>query len=62
MGAEDFAFMLQRRPGCYVWMGQGGGPSGCMLHNPTYDFQDEALAIGASYWALLAETALAREA
>ncbi len=61
MGAEDFAFMLQRRPGCYIWMGQGGGPTGCMLHNPTYDFQDDALAIGASYWALLAETALARE-
>ena len=60
MGAEDFAFMLQRRPGCYVWLGQGGGPDSCMIHNPRYDFNDEILAVGASYWALLAETALGR--
>ncbi len=60
MGAEDFAFMLECRPGCYVWLGQGGGPSSCMLHNPHYDFQDQILPIGASYWALLAESALPR--
>ncbi|MEI6557128.1 MAG: M20 aminoacylase family protein [Rhodospirillaceae bacterium] len=60
MGAEDFAFMLQRRPGCYVWLGQGGGPDSCMIHNPRYDFNDEILTIGASYWALLAEAALPR--
>ena len=60
MGAEDFAFMLQRRPGCYVWLGQGGGPDSCMIHNPRYDFNDEILAVGASYWALLAETALGK--
>ncbi len=58
MGAEDFAFMLERKPGCYVWLGQGGSSSSCMLHNPCYDFQDSILPIGASYWALLAETAL----
>ena len=62
MGAEDFAFMLECRPGCYVWLGQGGGPDSCMIHNPRYDFNDEILAIGASYWALLAETALPRPA
>ncbi|MEI8394935.1 MAG: M20 aminoacylase family protein [Rhodospirillaceae bacterium] len=61
MGAEDFAFMLERRPGCYVWLGQGGGPDSCMVHNPHYDFNDEILAIGASYWAMLAESALPRQ-
>ena len=60
MGAEDFAYMLQRRPGCYVWLGQGGGPDSCMIHNPRYDFNDDILVVGASYWALLAETALER--
>jgi len=53
MGAEDFAYMLGVRPGCYVWMGNGPGEGGCMLHNPKYDFNDEALAIGASYWVQL---------
>ena len=60
MGAEDFAFMLQQRPGCYVWLGQGGEADSCMVHNPRYDFNDDILTIGASYWATLAETALAR--
>ncbi|MEI6984525.1 MAG: M20 aminoacylase family protein [Rhodospirillaceae bacterium] len=60
MGAEDFAFMLERRPGCYVWLGQGGTPDSCMVHNSRYDFNDEILSIGASYWTLLAETALPR--
>jgi len=58
MGAEDFAYMLGARPGCYVWMGNGPGEGGCMLHNPKYDFNDEALAIGASYWVQLAENLL----
>ncbi|TCV89005.1 M20 aminoacylase family protein [Sulfurirhabdus autotrophica] len=55
MGAEDFAFMLQAKPGCYVWLGNGLGEGGCMLHNPLYDFNDDILQIGASYWARLAE-------
>ena len=58
MGAEDFAFMLQAKPGCYVWLGNGLGEGGCMLHNPHYDFNDEILPIGASYWARLAERLL----
>ena len=60
MGSEDFAFMLQAKPGCYIWLGNGeeGGPGGCMLHNPHYDFNDEAAVIGASYWARLVETAM----
>ena len=60
MGAEDFSFMLNERPGCYIWLGQGGGPSKSMVHNPTYDFNDEVLPIGASWFAGLAETLLPR--
>jgi metal-dependent amidase/aminoacylase/carboxypeptidase family protein len=60
MGAEDFSFMLQARPGCYVWLGNGSGEGGCMLHNPRYDFNDEVLPIGAAYWCRLAETVLAQ--
>ena len=56
---EDFAFMLQAKPGCYVWIGNGPGDGGCTLHNPRYDFNDDALPIGASYWATLTEHILA---
>ena len=59
MGAEDFAFMLNERPGAYMWIGNGPREGGCMLHNPNYDFNDEVLPIGASYWAELVETRLA---
>ena len=58
MGAEDFAFMLQKRPGCYIWIGNGARDGGCMLHNPRYDFNDSILPLGASYWARLAENVL----
>ena len=58
MGSEDFAFMLQAKPGCYIWLGGGRGPGTPNLHNPYYDFNDEALAIGASYWVTLAEAQL----
>ncbi len=58
MGAEDFAFMLNEKPGAYMWIGNGPGDGGCMLHNPRYDFNDNILALGASYWAKLAETRL----
>jgi amidohydrolase len=60
MGAEDFAFMLERRPGCYIWLGQGGGPSKAMVHNPGYDFNDAVLPIGASWFANLVETLMPR--
>jgi hippurate hydrolase len=59
MGSEDFAFMLNEKPGCYVWIGNGPVEGGCMLHNPNYDFNDDILAIGASYWARLVELELA---
>jgi amidohydrolase len=60
MGSEDFAFMLQKKPGSYIWIGNGPAEGGCGLHNPHYDFNDEALPIGASYWVKLVEIALAR--
>lgn len=62
MGSEDFAFMLQAKAGCYVFVGNGPGEGGCMLHNPHYDFNDEVLPIGASYWANLVEHILAKHA
>jgi hippurate hydrolase len=58
MSSEDFAFMLQAKPGCYVWLGAGRGPETPTLHNPHYDFNDDALPIGASYWVALAEQQL----
>ena len=58
MGSEDFAFLLQEKPGCYIWLGNGPSDGGCLLHNPHYDFNDEILAVGASYWVTLAESAL----
>ena len=60
MGSEDFAFMLEQKPGCYILIGNGPEEGGCLLHNPHYDFNDEVLPLGASYWARLAETALAK--
>lgn len=58
MGAEDFAFMLQEKPGCYVWLGNGPGTGGCTLHNPHYDFNDDILPFGIAYWVRLVENAL----
>ena len=66
MGSEDFAFMLQAIPGCYVFIGNGGGEhremghglGPCNLHNPSYDFNDDLLPIGATYWTRLAEATL----
>jgi amidohydrolase len=70
MGAEDFAFMLQAKPGAYCFiangdgshrqMGHGAGP--CMLHNPSYDFNDDLIPLGATYWVRLAEAWLSRKA
>jgi hippurate hydrolase len=61
MGSEDFAWMLQARPGAYMWLGNGtGSVGGCMVHNPGYDFNDAVLPVGAAYWVRLAQTALGR--
>jgi hippurate hydrolase len=58
MGAEDFSFMLQVKPGAYMRIGQGGEGS-CMLHNSRYDFNDDILPLGAALHASLVESALA---
>ena len=58
MGGEDFSYMLQARPGAYVFLGQGGAPGGCFLHNPNYDFNDEVIPLGAGYLAALVEESL----
>ena len=58
MGGEDFSYMLQARPGAYVFLGQGGAQGGCLLHNPNYDFNDEVIPLGAGYLAALVEEAL----
>jgi len=59
MGSEDFAFMLNEKPGCYVFLGTAKTDNDPTLHNPRYDFNDDALPIGASYWAQLVEDRLA---
>ncbi len=56
MGSEDFSFMLQEKPGCYIWL--GAGEKTANLHSPHFDFNDEILPIGASYWARLVEETL----
>ena len=58
-GSEDFAFMLERVPGSYLLIGNGDGDGACMVHNPGYDFNDDNIAVGASYWVLLARRFLA---
>ena len=60
-GSEDFAFMLEKVPGSYLFIGNGDGDSAgaCMVHNPGYDFNDNNVAIGSAYWALLTERFLA---
>ena len=57
MGAEDFSFMLQAKPGAYMRLGQGtqSGPTSCFLHNSGYDFNDEVLPLGAALHASLVE-------
>jgi len=58
MGGEDFSYMLQAKPGAYVFLGQGGQQGGCFLHNPGYDFNDEVIPLGAGYLAALVEESL----
>ncbi len=55
MGGEDFSFMLEARPGAFIFIGQGDGPN---VHHPAYDFNDEIIPIGMSYWAKLVESRL----
>lgn len=56
MGAEDFAYMLEARPGAFIFIGNGDTPG---LHSPAFDFNDEIIPLGCSYWVRVAETAMA---
>ncbi|MCG8534421.1 MAG: M20 family metallopeptidase [Pseudomonadales bacterium] len=58
-GSEDFAFMLEEKPGAYIFVGNGEGEGGCMIHHPQYDFNDNAAIYGASYWVELVRQRLA---
>ena len=66
MGAEDFSFMLLEKPGCYAYIGNGDGKhrdhghglGPCMLHNTSYDFNDDVLSLGSTYWVRLTESFL----
>jgi hippurate hydrolase len=65
--SEDFAFMLEQRPGSYLLIGNGDGTDGntagaCMVHNPGYDFNDDNIAIGSAFWVRLAERFLGEQA
>jgi hippurate hydrolase len=68
MGSEDFSYMLQVRPGAYIFIGNGDGAhrltghgeGPCMLHNPSFDFNDELIPVGATFWVRLVENFLAR--
>ena len=62
MGSEDFSFYLQDKPGAYAWIGNGDNSESAQLHNPHYNFNDEILPVGASFFVRLAETALTKNA
>ena len=55
LGGEDFSYMLEARPGAFIFIGNGNTAG---VHHPAYDFNDEAIPVGCSYWARLVETAM----
>ncbi|MDB5489279.1 MAG: hydrolase [Reyranella sp.] len=61
MASEDFSYMLEQVPGAFINIGNGGGEGGCEVHNPSYDFNDEALTLGSTLWARVVETRLAKD-
>ncbi len=61
-GSEDFGFMLQEKPGCYAFIGNGPGSGGCLLHSPHFDFNDDAIPVGGSYWVNLVYSVLGHSA
>jgi len=61
MAAEDFASFLEKKPGAYIWIGNGDAGGAVMLHNPHYDFNDAILPLSASYWVRLAESVLSKD-
>jgi hippurate hydrolase len=61
MASEDFSYMLEKVPGAFILIGNGGGEGGCEVHNPGYDFNDAALPLGATLWARVVEARLAKQ-
>jgi len=61
MGSEDFAFLAEKVPACYAWLGNGSSEGGCVVHSPKYDFNDAAIPHGVRYWVELVEEALPKE-
>ena len=61
MGSEDFAFMLQARPGSYILIGNGEGEGGCLLHSAHYDFNDRVIPLGVAYWCQLVADVLPKQ-
>src|SRR5229473_334535 len=62
MASEDFSYMLEKVPGAFINIGNGGGEGGCEVHNPGYDFNDEIITLGATLWSRVVETKLAKDA
>jgi amidohydrolase len=62
MASEDFSYMLEKVPGAFINIGNGGGEGGCEVHNPSYDFNDEILTLGATLWSRVVETKLSKDA
>ena len=62
MASEDFSYMLEKVPGAFINIGNGGGEGGCEVHNPGYDFNDEIITLGATLWSRVVETRLAKDA
>ena len=58
MGSEDFSYMLEERPGCFVFIGNGDGEGVHMCHSPHYDFNDDILPTGAAFWVSLVDEVL----
>jgi amidohydrolase len=61
MASEDFSYMLEKVPGAFINIGNGGGEGGCEVHNPGYDFNDEIITLGATLWSRVVETKLAKQ-
>jgi hippurate hydrolase len=61
MASEDFSYMLEKVPGAFINIGNGGGDGGCEVHNPGYDFNDEILTLGATLWSRVVEAKLAKD-
>ena len=62
MASEDFSYMLEQVPGAFINIGNGGGEGGCEVHNPSYDFNDDIITLGATLWSRVVETKLAKDA